>query len=114
MKNGKRIGKKIATEIIGFGKGMKEAYEEEYKKPAKRKTVKKTAKKTATKRTTTTMKLKGIKMTLSDAKKRVKNKLGLIDMATLTEDKDKLVLFYNVRGTHKATYNRTTGRFWYI
>ena len=110
MKNGKRIGKKLATELIGFGKGMKEAYEEEYKKPVKRKTTKKTVKK----RATTTTKLKGTKMTLSDAKKRVKNKLGVIDMATLTEDKDKLVLFHSVRGAHKATYNRTTGRFWWL
>jgi type IV secretory pathway VirJ component len=111
LKNGKRIGKKIATEVIGFGKGMKEAYEEECKKPVKRKTAKKRVT-TTTKRTTT--KLKGTKMTLSDAKKRVKNKLGLIDMATYTENKDKLVLFYSVRGAHKATYNRTTGKFWYI
>lgn len=110
MKNGKRIGKKIATEAIRFGKGMKEAYEEEYKKPTKRKTVKKTT----MKRATATTKLKGTKMTLSDAKKRVKNKWGLIDMAAYTENKDKLVLFHNVRGTHKATYNRTTSRFWYV
>jgi hypothetical protein len=44
----------------------------------------------------------------------VKNKLGLIDMAAYTENKDKLVLFYSVRGAHKATYNRTTGRFWWL
>lgn len=41
MKNGKKLGKKIAGEVVRFGKGLKEGYEEE---KAKTKTTKKEAK----------------------------------------------------------------------
>lgn len=43
MKNGKRLGKKIASGIVKFGEGAREAYAERYgAKPKKRKVAKKT------------------------------------------------------------------------
>ena len=55
---------------------------------------------------------KRYKITFTEAKKRAKAKLGVLDMATMTEDKNKLVLFHGPRGGHRATYNRTTKEFW--
>ena len=57
---------------------------------------------------------KAVKISFAAAKKRAKNKIGVLDMATLTEGRNKLVLFHGPRGGHRATYNRTTKEFWYV
>ena len=50
MKNGKKLGKRIAKGVVKFGEGMKEAYAEEYgAKPKKRNAITKTKTKTKTK-----------------------------------------------------------------
>jgi len=58
--------------------------------------------------------MKTIKITVTEAKKRAKSKIGVLDMATRTEGKNKLVLFHGPRGGHRATYNKTTKEFWYV
>ena len=58
--------------------------------------------------------MRTIKITLTEAKKRVKKKVGVLDMATLSEGRNKLVLFHGPRCGHRATYNRTTKEFWYV
>ena len=54
------------------------------------------------------------KITFAEAKKRAKSKIGVLDMRTLTEGKNKLILFHGPRGGHRATYNRTTKEFWFV
>ena len=54
------------------------------------------------------------KMSLGEAKRLAKKKLSVLDMATLTEGTNKLILFHGKRGGHRATYNKTTGEFWYV
>ena len=56
------------------------------------------------------------KISLTEAKKRVKNKLGVLDMARFTESHTgyELILFHGPRGGHRATYNKDTREFFYV
>ena len=58
--------------------------------------------------------MKTIKISFTEAKKNAEKKIGVLDMATLTEGRNRLVLFHGPRGGHRATYNLTTKEFWYV
>ena len=54
------------------------------------------------------------KISLSEARRLVERRLGILSMTTHTEGTNKLILFLGKRRGHRATYNKTTGEFWYV
>ena len=53
------------------------------------------------------------RISVEAAKLEVQAHLGVLDIGSLIEDGHKLLLFHGPRGGHRATYNKTTGWFWW-